>query len=123
MGFTVLFVVTLLLSILIFFAEVATFASFLGPANLLALLSFSGIAGLIVNTLLTVYVAYVMTHTIFRIKVYKIFSLHRGHSSASSLLFTAINLARVSYPLCFNYLQMTGLPRSAFLQFFGEVTL
>jgi hypothetical protein len=118
--FTVLFVLTLLVSVLIFFAEVATFATFLGPANLLALVSLSGTAGLVLNTCLAVYVAYVMTHTIFRIKV---FALHRGHSSASSMLFTAINLARVSYPLCFNYLQLTGLPPSAFLRFFGEVTL
>lgn len=108
---------------LIFFAEVATFASFLSPANVLALLSFTGVAGLIVNTVLAGYVAYVMTHTIFRIRIYRVFALHRGHSSASSLLFTAINLARVSYPLCFNYLQLTGLPQSAFLRFFGEATL
>lgn len=83
----------------------------------------SGGAGLLVNTLLTGYVGYIVTHTIFRVRVYKVFALHRGHSSASSLLFTAINLARVSYPLCYNYLQITGLPPASFLDFFGDVTL
>jgi CBS domain containing-hemolysin-like protein len=123
MAFTACFALTLLLSLLVFFAELATFAPFLEPANLLALLSRSGIAGLVLNTCLAGYVAYVITHTVFRIRIYKAFALHRGHSSASSLLFTAINLARVSYPLCFNYLQMAGLPDSAFLRFFGELTL
>ena len=75
----------------------------------------SGNVGLAINILLTIYVAYIVTHTIFRIKIYKVFSLHRGHSTASSLIFTSINLARVSYPLCFNYLQITGMPKSSFL--------
>jgi hypothetical protein len=114
---------TTVLSILIFFAELATFAQFLAPANVLALVSYGGTTGWVINTLLTAYVAYIVTHTIFRVKVYKVFSLHRGHSSASSLLFTAINLSRVCYPLCYNYLQITGLPESSFLQFFGEVTI
>jgi hypothetical protein len=71
------------------------------------------------NVLLTAYVAYVVGNSIFRIKVYKIFALHKGHSSASSLLFTAINLSRVCYPLCFNYLQIIDSPNSSFLDFFG----
>lgn len=121
--YTILFVITTILSVLIFFAEVATFASFLTPANVLALIGLSGVAGLVVNALLTGYIAFVVTHTIFRIKVYKVFLLHRGHSSASSLLFTSINLARISYPLCYNYLQITNLPPTAFLTFFGEVNL
>lgn len=122
--YTVLFALTSILSALIFFAELATFARFLAPANLLAVVMVSsGWGGLFLNTCLTAYVAYIVTHTIFRIKVYKVFSLHRGHSSASSLLFTAINLARVAYPLCYNYLQITGLPPAAFLAFFGEVTI
>ena len=122
--YSLLFGITSALSALIFFAELSTFAVFLSPANVLSLvMGSSGAFGLFLNTLLTAYIAYIVTHTIFRIKVYKVFALHRGHSSASSLLFTAINLARVSYPLCYNYLQITGLPRSAFLSFFGEVNL
>lgn len=117
--YTAMFVLTALLSALIFFAEIATFATFLDRANLLALLSLTGTPGLIFNTLLTAYIAYVVTHTIFRVKIYKVYALHRGHSSASSLLFTAINLSRISYPLCYNYLQITNLPQSAFLSFFG----
>lgn len=114
-----MFAVSAFISVLIFFAELVTFASFLAPANLLALVSFGGTPGLVINTCLTAYIAYIMTHTICRIKIYKVFELHRGHSSASSLLFTAINLSRVCYPLCYNYLQITGLPNSAFLNFFG----
>lgn len=117
--------ITSILSVFIFFAELATFAKFLAPANLLAVLMGNGSGGLalMANTLLTAYIGYIVTHTIFRVRVYKVFALHRGHSSASSLLFTAINLARVSYPLCYNYLQITGLPPASFLDFFGEVTL
>jgi hypothetical protein len=122
--FSLLFFITTGLSALIFFAELSTFAVFLAPANILSLLmGSSGAFGLFLNTCLTTYIAYIVTHTIFRVKVYKVFALHRGHSSASSLLFTAINLARVSYPLCYNYLQITGSPQSAFLSFFGEVNL
>jgi hypothetical protein len=108
---------------LIFFAELATFATFLHPLNLLALISFTGIPGLVLNTLFAAYIAYVVVHTIFRVKVYKVYALHRGHSSASSLLFTAINLSRISYPLCYNYLQITNLPKASFLSFFGEINL
>ncbi len=122
-AYTICFAVTLLLSLLVVFAEIATFLTFLAPANLLALLSLSGIAGLVLNSFLVAYIGYVVAHTVFRVRVYKVFALHRGHSSASSLLFSAINLARVSYPLCYNYLQIAGLPDSAFLSFFGEVTL
>ena len=71
------------------------------------------------NVALTIYVAYIVGNAIFRVKVYKIFALHKGHSSASSLLFTAINLSRVCYPLCFNYLQIISTPDSSFLNFFG----
>jgi hypothetical protein len=95
----------------------------LTPANVLALISFGGVPGLIINTILTAYIAFIITHTIFRVKIYKTFSLHRGHSSASSFLFTSINLSRICYPLCYNYLQITDLPQTAFLSFFGEVNL
>lgn len=110
-----MFILTTILSIFIFFAEFATFAHFLAPANVLSFIQLSGYVGLAINNLLTIYIAYIVTHTIFRIKIYKVFSLHKGHSMASSLIFTSINLARVSYPLCFNYLQITGMPKSSFL--------
>lgn len=122
--YSLLCLLTSVLALLIFFAELATFAKFLAPANVLAVAAAgAGEGGLLLNACLAGYVGWLVTQTIFRIKVYKVFALHRGHSSASSLLFTAINLARVSYPLCYNYLQITGLPRAAFLDFFGEVTL
>ena len=103
--YTIMFILTTILSIFIFFA----------PANVLSFIQLSGYVGLAINNLLTIYIAYIVTHTIFRIKIYKVFSLHKGHSMASSLIFTSINLARVSYPLCFNYLQITGMPKSSFL--------
>lgn len=86
-------------------------------------MSWGGEVAYIFNTCLTAYIAYIVTNTIFRIKIYKIFALHKGHSTASSLLFTAINLSRICYPLCYNYLQITNMPSSSFLHFFGEVTI
>ncbi len=117
--YTIAFFLTTLMAAFLFFAELASFASFLQPANLLRLLGWSGIASYVLNVLLTAYVAHSVANSIFRIKVYKVFALHRGHSSASSLLFTAINLSRVCYPLCFNYLQIINTPPSSFLNFFG----
>jgi hypothetical protein len=121
--YTILFVMSVFVSSVIFLAQLSTFAKFLAPVNLLSLISWGGEAGLFINSLMIGYVAYVVANTIFRIKIYKIFALHRGHSSASSLLFTAINLSRVCYPLCYNYLQITGMPTASFLDFFGEVNI
>jgi hypothetical protein len=121
--YTFMFCLTTAVSVLIFFAELATFATFLSPINVLSLMSWGSEVAFTFNTCLTVYVAYIVSHTIFRIKIYKVFSLHKGHSTASSLLFTAINLARVCYPLCYNVLQITNMPNSSFLTFFGEVTI
>lgn len=117
--YTVLFLLATVLSTFIFFAELSTFASFLAPLNVLGLMGWGGPVAYGFNVFLTGYMAYVVANSVFRIKVYKIFSLHKGHSTASSLLFTAINLSRVCYPLCFNYLQITNEPESAFLRFFG----
>jgi hypothetical protein len=113
--YTFLFLLSSLVSGLIFLGELCTFASFLMPTNLLRLLGWGGEIAYAFNVLLMGYVAYIVANSIFRIKVYKIFALYRGHSSASSLLFTAINLSRVSYPLCFNYEQITDMPPSGFL--------
>lgn len=89
----------------------------------MSLIGGSPATSLFVNTVMIGYVAYIVANTIFRIKVYKTFSLHKGHSTAASLIFTAINLSRVAYPLCYNYLQLTNMPSSSFLSFFGEVSL
>ena len=75
------------------------------------------------NCLLTFYIVYIVSQTVFRIKLYKVFALHKKHSTASSLAFASINLARIAYPLCYNYLQITLMPQSSFLDFFGEVNL
>lgn len=49
------------------------------------------------------------------------FSLHKKHSSSASLSFTAINLARISFPLCYNYTQITEIEHTEFLNFFGDI--
>ncbi len=108
--YTIMFIVTTIISALIFFAELSTFASFLAPINVLGLMGWGGFVAYGFNVFLTVYITYVVVNSVFRIKVYKIFALHKGHSTASSLLFSAINLSRVCYPLCFNYLQITNMP-------------
>jgi hypothetical protein len=56
-------------------------------------------------------------------KIFGLYSLHPHHSTSASLLFTSVNISRVSYPICYNYLQMTGLPKTAFLSFFGEISM
>lgn len=53
---------------------------------------------------------YIITHSIFEMNVFGMFNLHKRHSTGASLLFMAINVARISYPLCYNYLQITGMP-------------
>ena len=93
------------------------------PANVLRLLGWGGHLPFSFNILLMGYIAYIVTQSVFRIKVYKVFALYKGHSTASSLLFTAINLSRICYPLCYNYEQITDLPPSGFLNFFGNVTI
>ena len=118
-----MFGLTTLISAVIFFAELSTFATFLVPANVLRLLGWGGHLPFSFNVVLMSYIAYIVTHSIFRIKVYKIFMLYKGHSTASSLLFTAINLSRVCYPLCYNYEQITDMAESTFLNFFGNVTI
>ena len=122
-SFTILFVLATTITIVIFFAELSTFIKFLQPANVLRLMTWGGTLTFVFNVILTSYVAYIVASSIFRIKVYKVFALYKGHSTASSLLFTSINLSRVCYPLCFNYLQITNMPSSAFIQFFGQVTI
>lgn len=87
---------------------------------MLSLIDWGSPASYIMNCLLTFYIVYIVTHTIFRIKLYRVFSLHKKHSSSSSLIFTAINLARICYPLCYNYLQITHIKNVAFLTFFGD---
>lgn len=91
--------------------------------NVLGLINFSSPASYIMNCLLTLYIAYIVTHTVFRIKLYRMYSLHKKHSSSSSLTFTAINLARICYPLCFNYLQITHVENASFINFFGHMSL
>lgn len=51
------------------------------------------------------------------------FELHKKHSSAASLFFTSINMARISYPLCYNYLQLTSIRQAKFIDFLGTVSI
>lgn len=118
-----LFAVTTVVSVLIFLAETSTFIWVFEYVNVLSLINWASPASYVLNCLLTCYIVYIVTHTVFRIKLYRVFSLHRKHSSSSSLTFTAINLARICYPLCFNYLQITHIKTAAFLTFFGDMNL
>lgn len=88
---------------------------------MLSLVNWASPAAYVMNCFLTLYIAYIATHTVFRIKLYHVFSLHKKHSSSSSLIFTAINLARICYPLCYNYLQITHIENAGFLTFFGDI--
>jgi hypothetical protein len=117
-----LFVVTSLISVLIFFAETSTFVAPFRYVNVLGLINFASPASFALNCFLMAYIVYMATHTVFRIKLNRVYALHKKHSGASSLTFTATNLARVCYPLCFNYLQLTHIGSAAFISFFGTVT-
>lgn len=119
--YIILFALTVLVSLLIFIAEVSTFIPLFEYINVLSLINWASPASYIMNCLFLFYIVYIVTHTVFRIKLYRVFSLHKKHSSSSSLIFTAINLARICYPLCYNYLQITHIGDSAFLTFFGDL--
>lgn len=107
---------------MIFLAEISTFISVFSYVNILSIInSASPATSYVMNCFGTFYIVYVVTHTVFRIKIYKVFSLYKKHSSSSSLMFTAINLARICYPLCYNYLQIAQIKQAAFLTFFGEI--
>jgi len=124
-GFIALFVIVSLLSIIVFIGELSTFIPAVEVANVLYYLNEIPSAPVvyILNSLLLLYIVYIISHSVFEMKVFGLYSLHRHHSTAASLLFTSVNLSRVSYPLCYNYLQITGMPRSAFLDFFGEISI
>lgn len=117
--YSCLFLATTAISCIIFLAELSTFATFLSTVNVLGLMGLGGQVAYFFNLFLCIYIAQLVVSSVFRVKIYKIFALHRGHSTASSLLFSAINLSRICYPLCFNYSQITNLPDSSFLSFFG----
>lgn len=119
--YTILAVLTMIISVIIFWAEFSTFISVFNKINILSLINWSSPAAYLMNCCLTLYIVYVATHTVFRIKLYRIFSLHKKNSSSSSLCFTCINLARISFPLCYNYLQITNMPKTEFLNFFGDI--
>ena len=107
--YIVLLVITILISVIIFWGELSTFIQPFSFINVLRIVDWDSPAAYIMNVLLISYIAYIVGNTVFRVKVYKMFSLHKRHSSSSSLAFTAINLARVSFPLCYNYLQVTQI--------------
>lgn len=118
-----LFILTVIISLIIFWAELSTFITVLAPINLLKIVQWDSPASYVINCLLTFYIVYIVSHTVFRIKLYRIFALHKKHSTASSLAFTSINLARVSFPLCYNYFQITEITKSTFLEFFGKMNI
>lgn len=124
-GFRTAFVAATALSLLVFLAELSTFVPAVTVVNVPFQINGVRVPALVycLNTALLLYVVYVVSHAVFEMKVFGLYSLHPRHSTAASLLFASVNLSRVSYPICYNYLQLTGLPRTAFLSFFGEVNL
>lgn len=112
---------TIVISAIVFWGELSTFITPFSIINVLRIVDWNSPAAYIMNVLLVSYIAFIVGHTVFRVKVYKMFSLHKKHSSASSLAFTAINLARISFPLCYNYLQITEIKNAQFLTFFGDI--
>lgn len=113
-------VITIFLSTVIFIGEISSFVPPLQKINILIYIDNTKPAiSYILNSLLLIYMTYIITHALFEMNVFGLFNLHKKHSTAVSMLFMALNLARISYPLCYNYLQITGMPQSAFLDFFG----
>lgn len=120
--YSVLLVVTTLLSIILFLGEMSSFIPTLEKANVLIYIDEARSAvSYTLNTLFLLYMTYIITHSVFEMNVFGVFSLHKRHSTAGSMLFMSVNLARISYPLCYNYLQITGMPPIAFLDFFGDI--
>lgn len=104
-GFLV--VLTTMVSVVFYMAEMSIFTT--EKISLIYWLNYDLSLAYFVNCFLMVYIVYVITHTIFRVKIYRVFELHKGHSTAASLLFTSMNMSRISYPLCYNYLQLTSI--------------
>ena len=102
-----MFGVSVVVSVVFYLAEISIFTS--KKISVIYWLNYDMSLAYLVNCILMIYVVYVVTHTIFRVKIYRVFELHKGHSTAASLLFTSINMSRISYPLCYNYLQLTSI--------------
>lgn len=118
-----MFVLTVTISLLVFIAETSVFIPIFEYINVLRLVNWASPASYVLNFFFISYIVFIVTHTVFRIKIYHVFSLHKKHSSSSSLIFSSINLARVCYPLCYNYLSMTHINHAGFLTFFGDMDL
>lgn len=115
-----LLVITIFISTIIFIGEISSFVPVFEKANLLIYVDKAkSPVSYVLNSCLLLYMTYIITHSVFEMNVFGLFNLHKRHSTAASLLFMAINIARISYPLCYNYLQITGMPDIAFLSFFG----
>lgn len=109
---------------LIFWAEICTFVSVFTTVNVFGYINKApAVIAYFINLTLIIYVSYIITHTVFRIKVFHKFALHKNNSSSASLCFTCINLSRIAFPLCYNYSQITNMPKSAFLKFFGVISI
>lgn len=60
----------------------------------------------------------------FNMKLSGFFGLYKDHQTdAPSLLFSSINFARVSAPLCFNFLNMIKVHNTAFNKVMGEINI
>lgn len=107
MWYNFLFVLSVIVSAVFYLAEISIFTT--KKISVIYWLNYDMSLAYFVNCVMMVYVVYVVTHTIFRVKIYRVFELHKGHSTAASLLFTSMNMSRISYPLCYNYLQLTSI--------------
>ena len=71
MWYNVMFVVSVIVSVVFYLAEISIFTT--KKISVIYWLNYDMSLAYFVNCLLVVYVVYVVTHTIFRVKIYRVF--------------------------------------------------
>jgi len=77
----------------------------------------------IFSLLLMSFFTYIVFFGLFKLKIFKLYSLIPHHSDAASMLFSAVVLTRVVPALCYNFLQLLGITDKDGVSFFDVMGL
>ncbi len=122
-----LMVVTLGLAVIVIIAEVSIFVPVVQRANPVAIALSGEHSFLEVNIVslgLLCYICVCVYSSLFEVKLAGYYGLYPGHQTdGPSLLFSAINCTRVTYAICYNFLQLGAVKQSAFTSLMGQVDI
>lgn len=118
----------LALALVLIIAEVSIFVPAVRKANPLALIlagaGQSFVAVNLASLLLLLYICYCVFSSLFEIKLAGYYGLYGSQQTdGPSLLFSALNCTRVTFALCYNFLQLSGVASSAFTTLMGQVDI